>query len=228
MAGTPSVETLGGLTLVDQAARGAACLDGSPPGYWMRRATVAADAARWVIHAQGGGWCYDDALCAARAKGRIGSSASWGATTSCYGSCDGILSANATSNPDFAGWNAVFLGYCDGTSFKRERDERWRRALPRAVVNSPTGTLGTSGTGRRPALSTRPRTPPTRRARSTRPCGATPSPSPPRRSPRRNRHQRAATRRATATVEQGARSGCCVSLTTRPGKANGGIARCPA
>jgi len=120
-AAPPTVETLGGLTLVDQAARGAACLDGSPPGYWMRRATVAADAARWVIHAQGGGWCYDDALCAARAKGRIGSSASWGATTSCYGSCDGILSANATSNPDFAGWNAVFLGYCDGTSFSGNR-----------------------------------------------------------------------------------------------------------
>ena len=31
-------EVLGNLTLVDQTGRGAACLDGSPPGYWFRAA----------------------------------------------------------------------------------------------------------------------------------------------------------------------------------------------
>jgi hypothetical protein len=51
-------ETLPGLTLVPQEPRGAACLDGSAPGYWIRNATAASDSKRFVIHAQGGGWCY--------------------------------------------------------------------------------------------------------------------------------------------------------------------------
>lgn len=119
-APTPAPEpkqVLGGLTLVPQEARGAACLDGSAPGYWIRNATVSAESNKWVVHAQGGGWCYNEEGCAKRAKGSIGSSKSWGTETTCYGSCDGILSNRVDTNPDFYGWNAVFLGYCDGTSF---------------------------------------------------------------------------------------------------------------
>jgi len=83
----------------------------------MRNATNRSDSTKFVIHAQGGGWCYNEASCASRAKGALGSSKSWGGTTSCYGNCDGILSADAGTNPDFHGWNAIWLGYCDGTSF---------------------------------------------------------------------------------------------------------------
>jgi hypothetical protein len=57
-AAVHGAETLSGLTLVPQEPRGAACLDGSAPGYWIRNATVASDSKRFVIHAQGGGWCY--------------------------------------------------------------------------------------------------------------------------------------------------------------------------
>lgn len=42
-------------------------------------------------------------------------------TSTCYGQCDGILSGNATLNPDFYTWNAVFIGYCDGGSFSGQR-----------------------------------------------------------------------------------------------------------
>jgi hypothetical protein len=43
------------LVSAEAAARGARCLDGSVPGYWFRRGS-AANASKWVIHLQGGGW----------------------------------------------------------------------------------------------------------------------------------------------------------------------------
>ena len=49
---------------------------------------------------------------AGRAKSGLGSSKGWGAATSCYGVCDGILSKNCTENPDFCDWNHVWVGYC--------------------------------------------------------------------------------------------------------------------
>lgn len=51
----PGPNTIGGLVLVPQGPRGAACLDGTAPGYWMEAAT-GTNASNWVIHAQGGGW----------------------------------------------------------------------------------------------------------------------------------------------------------------------------
>ena len=71
---------------------------------------------------KGGGWCYNETLCTARSKGGLGSSAAWPAATTCYGQCDGILSADPVTNPDFHDWNAVFVGYCDGTSMAGARN----------------------------------------------------------------------------------------------------------
>jgi hypothetical protein len=45
-----------------------------------------------------------------------------GETTDCYGECDGIISDDPTINPDFAAWNHVFIGYCDGGSFTGSRN----------------------------------------------------------------------------------------------------------
>jgi len=117
----PPPGQIGGLVLVPQGPRQAACLDGTAPGYWWSPGT-AGGASRWVLHAQGGGWCWTEAECAERAKTGLGSSKSWGATTSCYGACDGILSRNCTENPDFCEWNHVFIGYCDGSSFSGRVD----------------------------------------------------------------------------------------------------------
>ena len=39
------------------AATGAACLDGSPPGFYWEEGT-GADAANFIVFLNGGGWCY--------------------------------------------------------------------------------------------------------------------------------------------------------------------------
>lgn len=66
-----------------------------------------------MIYFQGGGWCYSVADCIGRSKGTLGSSSQWATT----GSIGGIMSNNNATNPYFAGWSKVWLGYCDGNSF---------------------------------------------------------------------------------------------------------------
>jgi hypothetical protein len=67
------------LVLLTAAAKaGAVCLDGSPGGYQIRRGKPGNE--RWVVFHQGGGWCYSDENCAARANMNLGSSNSWGQT----------------------------------------------------------------------------------------------------------------------------------------------------
>ena len=47
-------------------ARGAVCLDGSPPAYWYQPPgpQSATDNVSWLIHLDGGAWCYDERDCA--------------------------------------------------------------------------------------------------------------------------------------------------------------------
>eukprot|EP01049_Picozoa_sp_SAG25_P013326 SAG25_NODE_2032_length_2012_cov_1.370622_4_plen_127_part_00 len=54
-------------------AKGAVCLDGSSPGYYLRPG-VGADAKNFKIHFKGGGWCMTDESCLGRSKGWLGSS----------------------------------------------------------------------------------------------------------------------------------------------------------
>ena len=58
-----STSARGGLELVlvhtEAKLRGAACLDGSPPGYFIRSASAGSNSSKWVVHMQGGGWCWD-------------------------------------------------------------------------------------------------------------------------------------------------------------------------
>ena len=80
-----------------------------------------------------------------------------GNTTSCYGACDGIISGNATLNPDFAAWNAVFIGYCDGGSFSGQLEQPFAykgkalyfrgRAILTAVLEDLLKTQGWNGIG---------------------------------------------------------------------------------
>jgi len=112
----PQPGSIGPLVLVQQEPRGAACLDGTAPGYYAEKG-VGANVTRWVVHAQGGGWCWNEEECLERSKINLGSSKHWQEATTCYGECDGILSKNCTLNPDFCTWGHVFIGYCDGSSF---------------------------------------------------------------------------------------------------------------
>ncbi|KAL4346508.1 hypothetical protein GQ457_17G025370 [Hibiscus cannabinus] len=62
---------------------------------------------------EGGGWCGDISSCLERTKSGYGSSRYMHKWTF----FSGILSDNASHNPDFYNWNRVKLRYCDGASF---------------------------------------------------------------------------------------------------------------
>ncbi|GAV79301.1 PAE domain-containing protein [Cephalotus follicularis] len=101
------------MTLVhDASALGAFCLDGSLPAYHLHRGFGAGEG-NWLLQFEGGGWCNDIQLCLERAKTRRGSTR----YMSKWEVFSGILSNNASLNPDFYNWNRVKLRYCDGASF---------------------------------------------------------------------------------------------------------------
>lgn len=101
------------MTIVRNAsALGALCLDGSLPAYHIHRG-FGAGAKNWLLQFEGGGWCNDIESCLDRAKTRRGSTR----LMSKWEVFSGILSNNASLNPDFYNWNRVKLRYCDGASF---------------------------------------------------------------------------------------------------------------
>ncbi|XP_074349172.1 pectin acetylesterase 9 isoform X2 [Apium graveolens] len=101
------------MTLVRNASLlGAYCLDGSLPAYHLHRG-FGAGLNNWLLQFEGGGWCNDLNSCLDRAKTRRGSTRymnKWEVFS-------GILSNNASLNPDFYNWNRVKIRYCDGASF---------------------------------------------------------------------------------------------------------------
>ncbi|KAL6127711.1 hypothetical protein ACLB2K_071074 [Fragaria x ananassa] len=101
------------MTIVRNAsALGAFCLDGSLPAYHIHRG-FGAGARNWLLQFEGGGWCNDIESCLERAKTRRGSTR----LMSKWEVFSGILSINASLNPDFYNWNRVKIRYCDGASF---------------------------------------------------------------------------------------------------------------
>ncbi|PON90850.1 Pectinacetylesterase/NOTUM [Trema orientale] len=101
------------MTLVQNAsALGALCLDGSLPAYHLHRG-FGAGARNWLLQFEGGGWCNDIESCLERANTRRGSTR-YMTKLEVF---SGILSNNASLNPDFYNWNRVKLRYCDGASF---------------------------------------------------------------------------------------------------------------
>uniref|UniRef100_A0A1J3IVF1 Pectin acetylesterase n=1 Tax=Noccaea caerulescens TaxID=107243 RepID=A0A1J3IVF1_NOCCA len=100
------------MTLVrGAAALGAFCLDGSLPAYNLDRG-FGAGSNNWLLQFEGGGWCNDIASCVDRSMTFRGSTRLMSKTVV----FSGILSNNASLNPDFYNWNRVRLRYCDGGS----------------------------------------------------------------------------------------------------------------
>ncbi|KAI3901336.1 hypothetical protein MKW92_024651 [Papaver armeniacum] len=100
------------ITLVENAAsQGAFCLDGSPPGYHLDRG-FGSGANNWLLVFEGGGWCHTNNSCSERSKSSHGSTNYEKAKH-----FSGIMSKNASLNPDFYNWNRVKIRYCDGGSF---------------------------------------------------------------------------------------------------------------
>ena len=101
--------------LVNASERGAVCLDGSPPGYYLRSGK-GSDTTKWIIFFQGGAWCHDVDTCYQRSQTSLGSSKCFG--RSLY--LEGLLSGQAQYNPEFFTWTSVFVPYCDGGVFYRK------------------------------------------------------------------------------------------------------------
>ncbi|KAE8671366.1 Pectin acetylesterase 7 [Hibiscus syriacus] len=98
--------------LQDATAKGAACLDGSPPAYHFDKGS-GTGINNWIVHMEGGGWCEDVATCLSRKKTDLGSS---NLMVKQFG-FSGLLSSQQKSNPDFYYWNRIKVRYCDGSSF---------------------------------------------------------------------------------------------------------------
>ena len=96
--------------------QGARCLDGSPPGYYMRPGS-GEGANKWILHLMGGAWCATTVDCYKRSFTELGSTTPWNMSPEFAG----ILSSDKSVNPDFYNWNAVFVIYCDGGSFAGDR-----------------------------------------------------------------------------------------------------------
>ncbi|PVH35787.1 hypothetical protein PAHAL_7G279400 [Panicum hallii] len=97
--------------LKNAVAKGAVCLDGSPPVYHFS-AGSGSGANNWLVHMEGGGWCRNTDECAVR-KGNFRGSSKFMRPLS----FSGILGGGQKSNPDFYNWNRVKVRYCDGSSF---------------------------------------------------------------------------------------------------------------
>jgi hypothetical protein len=122
--------------------RGAVCLDGSPPGFYGSFSNNSATATKWVLYFKGGGWCYDEASCASRAKGNLGSSTKFAPTFEFSGMMDSQESVNPVSplviesirlfmivhSQEFHDYNRVVLYYCDGASFSGNADKPYFHA----------------------------------------------------------------------------------------------------
>ncbi|KAK9144102.1 hypothetical protein Sjap_004005 [Stephania japonica] len=101
------------ITYVQSAvAKGAVCLDGSPPAYhWDKGFGAGID--NWLVHIEGGGWCNNVTTCLARKNTRLGSSKQMVKQIA----FSGLLSNKPQFNPDFYNWNRIKVRYCDGASF---------------------------------------------------------------------------------------------------------------
>ena len=105
---------------LDKAAKaGAVCLDGSPPAYYHRPG-IGPNERSWIIHFNGGAWCFDANACVERSHGSLGSTKKLPKSPPII---QGINSPNPTVNPDFYDWNLVWVVYCDGASFTGNREK---------------------------------------------------------------------------------------------------------
>ncbi|KAK2636689.1 hypothetical protein Ddye_031481 [Dipteronia dyeriana] len=102
-----------GITYVETAvAKGAVCLDGSPPAYHLDKG-FGVGINNWLVHIEGGGWCNNVTTCLSRKNSRLGSSKQMEKEVA----FSGMLSNEQKFNPDFYNWNRIVVRYCDGASF---------------------------------------------------------------------------------------------------------------
>ncbi|CAK9169924.1 unnamed protein product [Ilex paraguariensis] len=108
------------ITYVNKAvAKGAVCLDGSPPAYHFDKG-FGQGKKNWLLNLEGGAWCNNVTDCIARKSNILG----WGSSKLMWTQLNftGILSNKSYFNPDFYNWNKVKIRYCDGASFTADME----------------------------------------------------------------------------------------------------------
>ncbi|KAI4966386.1 hypothetical protein ZWY2020_041093 [Hordeum vulgare] len=81
--------------VVGTREKGAACVDGTPPGYhWLPGFWDGSD--KWLLHLEGGSWCRNLTWCTQRKETNLGSSDHMETRAEFVG----ILSNDALQNPD--------------------------------------------------------------------------------------------------------------------------------
>eukprot|EP00039_Didymoeca_costata_P012767 m.185631 g.185631 ORF g.185631 m.185631 type:complete len:196 (-) comp15578_c0_seq2:689-1276(-) len=93
----------------------AVCNDGSQSAYYFHSATNSSNSDVWVLHMQGGGWCWDHESCMLRAPKfptMLTSSALWGETMT-------FSSGSILNMPDgrYGGANVAYLRYCTSDGY---------------------------------------------------------------------------------------------------------------
>ena len=117
-----TVEGVYDLHLLPSASvNGAACLDGSPPGFYLHSGRGLGKS-KWIVFFQGGAWCHDVETCHQRSSTALGSSSCFRR----YLRLEGLLSNQAKYNPDYYNYTKVFVPYCDGASFTGDRKKPLR------------------------------------------------------------------------------------------------------
>ncbi|XP_065192670.1 uncharacterized protein LOC135823757 [Sycon ciliatum] len=100
---------------VNATARNAVCLDGSPAGYYVHRNLASPN---WIIHVQGGGFCSSFQECQAQLGNGFGTSSVWACSLpgndrdGRYAPLADTVSPFPRFNPEFSGWNRVYIRYC--------------------------------------------------------------------------------------------------------------------
>ena len=138
----------------------AVCNDGSPAAYYFYKGE---DSTRWVVHQQGGWWCWDDYSCAVRwdhfanhtsEKRSLMSTKELEALTEEFDTFNGeknrgLMAHNASTNP-MASASKVFIAYCSSDSHAGNRSagssdgagtSRWHfrgKEIVRAILNDLT------------------------------------------------------------------------------------------
>ncbi|XP_042048298.1 pectin acetylesterase 11-like isoform X1 [Salvia splendens] len=111
------------ISLLDSAvARGAVCLDGTPPAYAYSPG-FGDGVDNWHVFLQGGGWCHNVDNCLDRTRDPKGSSAKLMTEQNGVVSFGGMLDANSTLNPDFYNWHVFKIFYCDGSSLMSDVED---------------------------------------------------------------------------------------------------------
>ena len=85
----------------------AVCNDGTQSGYYVKLSETGSNT--WIVHQEGGGWCYDSVSCKKRSPDQR-SSKKWAAIYDAAGLFD-------ATDPRFAEANLVYVGYCSSDAY---------------------------------------------------------------------------------------------------------------